>query len=71
MPQSTRIPRGVSLYEVVRTRPQVAIRLSSAGLGRDYLDYGIDDAARAIGMPVARLTGLLEVDPEEPEPEPK
>jgi len=69
MPQTTRIPRGVSLYEVVRTRPYVATRLSSAGLGRDYLDYGIVDAARAIGMPVARLTGLLEVEPEEPDPE--
>jgi hypothetical protein len=62
MPQTTRIPRGASLYEVVRTHPQAATRLSSAGLGRDYLDYRIADAARAIGMPVSRLTVLLEVE---------
>jgi hypothetical protein len=67
MPQTTRIPRGASLYEVVRTHPHMATRLSSAGLGRDYLDYGIADAARAIGMPVSHLAGLLEVEPEESE----
>ncbi len=67
MPETIRISRNVSLYEVVRTHPRVAARLSSAGIGRDYFDYRIVDAARAIGVPVARLTGLLEIEREQPD----
>ncbi len=62
MPETIRISRNVSLYEVVRTHPGVAARLSLAGIGRDYLDYRVIDAAQAIGVPVARLTGLLEIE---------
>jgi len=65
MTQTTRIPRTVSLYEIVRTHPEAAIRLSSAGIGREYFDHRIVDAARAMGIPVARLTGLLELEDEE------
>ena len=66
MTQTTRIPRTVSLYEIVRTHPEAAIRLSSAGIGREYFDHRIVDAARAMGMPLTRPTGLLEFDEEEP-----
>jgi hypothetical protein len=38
-------------------------RLQSVGLTRDYLDYRIDDAAKALGMPVERLTALLDREP--------
>jgi len=60
MAVETRYPASVSVYEALRARPGALARLESLGLTRDYLDFRIDDAARALGMPVERLTALLE-----------
>ena len=62
MPETMRIPRTVSLYEVVRTHPEAANRLSSAGIGPEFLDHRLVDAAKEIGVPVDRLAGLLELE---------
>jgi hypothetical protein len=60
MAVETRYPASVSVYEALRVRPGALARLESLGLTRDYLDFRIDDAARALGMPVERLTAMLE-----------
>jgi hypothetical protein len=52
-------PPNVSLYEALRVHPGASRRLVGIGLTRDYYDYRIDDAARAAGVPLAVLTGIL------------
>jgi hypothetical protein len=63
MAVEVRYPGTVSVYEALRARPGAMARLQSVGLTRDYLDYRIDDAAKALGMPVERLTALLDREP--------
>lgn len=61
-----RFPLNASVYEAVRTRPGAKARLSAVGLTRDYYDYRIGDAARAVGVPVEELSAILaEPSPEE------
>ena len=59
-----RFPQNASLYEAVRTHPAAKDRLSAVGLTKDYYDYRIEDAARAVGVPVEELSAILA----EPEP---
>lgn len=54
-----RFPRNATIYEAVRTHPEASARLSAIGLTPDYYDYRMDDAARAIGLPLERLQALL------------
>jgi hypothetical protein len=53
------IPLNASVYEAVRTHPQAASRFSKVGLTRDYYDYRLGDAARAVGLPVEELSAIL------------
>ena len=61
---SQRFPLNATVYEAMRTRPGAAARLSAVGLTRDYYDYRIADAARAVGVPVERLSAIIA--PEQP-----
>ena len=54
-----RFPLNASVYEAMRTHPEATARLSALGITRDYYDYRIADAARAVGMPVETLSALL------------
>lgn len=58
---ATRIPVNASVYEVVRTHPEARASLHAAGVTSDYLDYEIRDAARAVGMPIERLTETVQL----------
>jgi hypothetical protein len=60
-----RFPATASVYEVVRTHPSARARLNAVGITSDDLDYPLRDAARAVGMPVAGLVGLVDVAPGE------
>lgn len=63
MANTPRFPTTASVYEVVRTHPEARARLQAVGVTNDYLDYPLRDAARAVGMPVAGLVGLVNVSP--------
>ena len=66
MSASTPYPSSVSLYEAVRTRPSASAPLARLGLTRDYYDLRLGEAARAAGVPVSRLTKIIEeADPGE------
>jgi hypothetical protein len=54
----------------MRTHPGAQARLSAAGLTREFYDYRIVDAARAVGLPLDRVSALLEpaTPPEAPAP---
>ena len=54
-----RFPLNATVYEAMRTRPGAGARLSAVGLTRDYYDYRITDAARAVGLPVERLSAII------------
>ena len=56
---SQRFPLNATVYEAMRTRPGASARLSAVGLTRDYYDYRITDAARAMGLPVERLSDII------------
>lgn len=56
----TRLPGNASVYELVRTRPGVRPGLSSIGLTSHYYDYRIDDAARAVGVPIERIAEIAD-----------
>jgi hypothetical protein len=60
MGSTIRYPGNVSIYEAVRTRPGAFARLERAGLTREHLDYRIGDAARLLGLPLERLTELIQ-----------
>lgn len=65
-----RFPLNATVYEAMRTHPGATARLSAVGLTRDYYDYRITDAARAVGLPVEELSALIDDDPaSQPEPE--
>ena len=53
-------PSSESLYEAVRARPAASAPLARLGLTRDYYDLRIGEAARAAGVPVSRLTEIIE-----------
>jgi hypothetical protein len=65
MASITRLPRNVTLYEAVRTQPGALSRLSSAGVSPEYFDYRLCDAARALHIPVERLTALIAAQPDD------
>lgn len=54
-----RLPGNASLYELVRTRPGAAARLSEIGLSRDDLDLRLGEAASRAGVPVERIAEVL------------
>jgi hypothetical protein len=58
-----RFPLNATLYEAMRTHPGAQARLSAVGLTRDFYDYRIVDAARAVGVPLDRVSALLEPEP--------
>ncbi|MEX0781424.1 MAG: hypothetical protein WD557_02160 [Dehalococcoidia bacterium] len=58
-----RFPLNASLYEAMRTHPGATARLSAVGLTREFYDYTIVDAARAVGVPLDRVSALLESEP--------
>ncbi len=60
MTATVRYPRAASVYELMRTHPSARERLSAAGVTRDYLDYRLPEAARALGIQVERLTEIVE-----------
>lgn len=55
-----RYPGSASVYELVRTRPGALARLNEVGVTRELFDHRLGDAARAVGLPVERLTELIE-----------
>ncbi len=57
-----RFPLNATVYEAMRTRPGASARLSAVGLTREFYDYRIADAARAVGLPVDRLAAILAPD---------
>lgn len=59
-----RFPLNASLYEAMRTHPGATARLSAMGLTREFYDYRIVDAARAVGVPLDRVSAVLEEEPE-------
>lgn len=61
-----RFPLNASLYEAMRTHPGATARLSAVGLTREFYDYRIVDAARAVGLPLDRVSALLEEEPQPP-----
>ncbi len=54
-----RFPLNATVYEAMRARPGASARLSAVGLTREFYDYRISDAARAVGLPVERLAAIL------------
>jgi hypothetical protein len=63
MNEAGKFLESASVYELVRIRPAARIRLSSVGVTNDYLDYRIDEAARALGVPIERITELAQPQP--------
>jgi hypothetical protein len=61
-----RFPLNATLYEAMRTHPGATARLSAVGLTREFYDYRIVDAARAVGLPLDRVSALLEDEAEPP-----
>ena len=49
-------PGNASVYELLRTHPAARSKLAGMGVTTELLGYKIGDAARAVGMPVERLT---------------
>lgn len=60
---AARFPATASVYEAVRTNPEAGPRLHGIGLTRDYYDYRLGDAARAMGIPEEQLTALIAGEP--------
>ncbi len=52
-------PDTASVYELLRLRPGLRVRLNAIGLTDQYYSYRIDEAARAIGIPSARIAALV------------
>lgn len=65
---SQRFPLNATVYEAMRTRPGASARLSAVGLTRDYYDYRITDAARAVGLPVESLSAIIAPEQAEARP---
>ena len=65
MTATARYPATASVYEVVRMRPGAKARLETVGLTREHYSLRIRDAARALGVPVERITEIVEGQPEE------
>jgi hypothetical protein len=61
---TARFPLNATLYEAMRTHPGAQARLSAVGLTREFYDYRIVDAARAVGVPLDRVSALLEPEPQ-------
>ena len=59
-----RFPLNATVYQAMRTHPGSTARLCAVGLTREYYDYRIADAARAVGVPVEEISALLEDDPD-------
>lgn len=58
MTTTVKFPGTASVYELVRTRPGAMARLQSVGVTREHFSFRIDDAARAVGLPVERLEAI-------------
>lgn len=56
---AARFPATASIYEAVRTNPDAGVRLHGIGLTREYYDYRLGDAARAIGIPEEQLSAVI------------
>ena len=63
MSATVKIPGTASVYELVRTRPGAMERLQSVGVTREYFSFRIEDAARAVGVPVERLAEIADAQP--------
>lgn len=63
MSATAKFPGTASVYELVRTRPGALERLQSVGVTREYFSFRIEDAARAVGVPVERLAEIAEQQP--------
>ncbi|MEO6045811.1 MAG: hypothetical protein ABIQ47_18075 [Tepidiformaceae bacterium] len=60
MSTTVKFPETASVYELVRTRPGAMERLQSVGVTREYFSFRIEDAARAVGVPVERLAEIAD-----------
>ena len=63
MSATVKFPGTASVYELVRTRPGAMERLQSVGVTQEYFSFRIEDAARAVGVPVERLAEIAEQQP--------
>ncbi|MCC7364751.1 MAG: hypothetical protein IT303_10300 [Dehalococcoidia bacterium] len=63
MAYEARVPGSVSVYEALRVRPAAGPRLARMGVTRELYDYRIADAATLLGVPVERLTAVIEGEP--------
>lgn len=66
MTTTIKFPGTASVYELVRTRPGAMERLRSVGVTREHFSFRIDDAARAVGVPVERLAEIAAERPVTP-----
>ncbi len=57
--KAARFPAAASVYEAVRTNRDAGRRLHRIGLTREYYDYRLGDAARAIGIPEEQLSAVI------------
>ncbi|MEO6398680.1 MAG: hypothetical protein ABIP13_09460 [Tepidiformaceae bacterium] len=63
MAATVKFPETATVYELLRTRPGAMERLQSVGVTREHFSFRIDDAARAVGLPVERLAAIAEEQP--------
>lgn len=63
MTATAKYPATASVYEVVRMKPGAKARLETVGVTREHYSFRIGDAARAVGVPVERLTEIIEAEP--------
>ncbi len=64
MAERVRYPAHASVYEAIRTHPGAMERLNRIGVTREYLDYRLDEAARALEIPIEWLSEAVEGDRE-------
>ena len=62
MSATAKYPETASVYELIRMKPGAMARLESVGVTREHFSFRIRDAARDLGVPVERLTELVETD---------
>lgn len=65
MSATAKYPETASVYELARVKPGAMARLESVGVTREHYSFRIGDAARALGVPVERLTEIIEAEPGE------
>lgn len=62
MSATAKYPETASVYELIRMKPGAMARLESVGVTREHFSFRIRDAARDLGVPVERLTELVQTD---------